>query len=742
MKILFLGTPEDKSYLAHLKPLVGDATVFLNLREVTTWTEALMQCKAKGATAIISTSLALLKRLTFMENSNPSINNYAGSLFKRDGIEILFIDPLKQLITVHYGKFLTGHFIKKLTAPKDWIDVRLDLVDSFNFTFENPEAFYEKLSNAYICAVDIETSREPLAITTVGFTCIDDSFSRQSICSYILPMDSVASVAWLRKFVATDCIKVFQNGKYDLSYLTSWGAPVTNYAFDTATMFHSLYSELPKDLGFLQAFFVRNAQYWKDLAQSHDRMEQYRYNALDTWGTLLAALGWLHDAPKYAKTNFLQEFPLLFPCHLCEMTGVRQDEQARQLKEASLLQEIKDAEVSLSKMVGVPQFNAKSSVQVKKLLVALGCADIADSSDEKTLKKAAFRHPLNAHIVDKILDIRGLTKLASTYLSKKDYHGRILYSLNPHGTDTGRLASREHHFWTGLNIQNIPRGKEFKHTIQADDDFELYECDLEQAESRDTAFASGDEHLITAVSGTRDFHSINASAFFGRSYESIYDDVKRKSLDKPLRDLAKRVNHGANYLMGEDVLVDTMGLTNIYAAAAALKLPKLWTPKQIAADLLGRFHKTYPYLSQVFYPAVVKEVMQTKKLSSKATHDAPYQAAMAGWVRACFKDPSKDKRAKNAYVAHVAQSLNAMTLNKAFMRVFYELALAHPNDFRLLAQIHDSIFFMVRKGRHDLAIKVKEFMEVPVRIQSYDGKVREFTVPAELKGPATRWSDL
>jgi hypothetical protein len=76
-----------------------------------------------------------------------------------------------------------------------------------------------------------------------------------------------------------------------------------------------------------------------------------------------------------------------------------------------------------------------------------------------------------------------------------------------------------------------------------------------------------------------------------------------------------------------------------------------------------------------------------------------------------------------------------MVLNKAYMRVFYDIAIspAHRGNFKLLAQIHDSIFFQYREGHEYLADMVKERMEVPVRIRDIKGIERTFTVPAALK---------
>jgi hypothetical protein len=89
-----------------------------------------------------------------------------------------------------------------------------------------------------------------------------------------------------------------------------------------------------------------------------------------------------------------------------------------------------------------------------------------------------------------------------------------------------------------------------------------------------------------------------------------------------------------------------------------------------------------------------------------------------------------------------------MTLNKAFMVVFYEIALhpEHSKHFKLCAQIHDSILFQFREGHEYLAEMVRKAMEIPVTITGYDSVTRTFTVPAAIKAGkdgkgAKYWSD-
>ena len=759
--ILFWGALADKAYLPMLKGCVGSATTFLRLEAVTTLTTVKMYCSQKGITRVISSSQSLLKLLlNWDKRAAPSLSNYAGSYFKIQGlkendpeIEVVFIAPLKQIATVPYGKFVASRIITKLTKPAKWF--KPTKFDGFVIlTASNETEQFTDLSKAALVCIDIETYRENASIRCLsytGFFYTEGGWTSQSV---VLPLDSDFNLAIMRKWNwELKAPKIFQNGKYDIAYLTRYNAPVYNYLYDTANLFHSWYSELPKDLGFLNSFFIREAVYWKDLAQTNDLHEYYRYNALDTWGTGNAFLAMMLEAPEYAMQNYLLEFPLTFPCHLCEMTGIHRDMD--KLTEAREEQDkiIAEASASLNKILGVEEgtcFNVNSPIQMKALLKILGCVDLK-SADEKNLTKARFRHPLNARIINHVLVIRKARKLVSTYLtagkefSRQDSSGsRILYSLNPHGTDSSRLASKEHHFWCGLQVQNIPRGPAVKRTLKADPDFLLCEVDLEQAESRDTAYISGDPTLIYNVEESPDFHCSNAASFFGVPFEEMFDIATGKVLNKELRTLGKPVNHGANYNMGAYVLIDTMGEENIVKAKRLLGLNKFMSYLQVAEYLLEQFHKTYPMIKGTFYAGVIEEILTTSMLSSKAMHhpwDDPkgtaydYDEGKAAWTRYCFGDPSKSKPQLNRYIAHPPQSLNAQTLNISFLSVFHDIAIhpKHSKNFKLLAQIHDSIIFQYREGHEYLADMVVERMEVPLTLKGYDGKIRTFVVPAGAK---------
>lgn len=785
--ILFWGTGYDKEYLPYLKGTMRNFTTFLRADPVTTISQVQLYCHTKHITRVISTSLTLLKKLLCWDKRKaPSLANYAGSHFKiktydydtsGEYIEIVFIQPLKHMVTVPYGKFMTERTIGKLTRPNDWYEptpfTGFDML-----TASNEESLHRLFSGCFLICIDIETFKENATIRCLSYTgfyynqlSCEGEHLREGIqsTSVVLPMDSEYNLSIMRKWNLLPAPKVMQNGKYDISYLARYNAPVVNYLYDTAHLFHSWYSELPKDLGFLNAFFLREATYWKDLAETNDLHEYYRYNALDTWGTGNVWLAMLLEAPEYAIQNYLLELPLIFPCHLAEMTGIERDMDKFAIAR-DMQQEIVDKySAQLNTILGIPEgqtFNVKSPKQVRAVLDMLGCKDIK-SGDEKSLKKARFRHPFNARIINLILRIRKARTLISNYLtagkefSRLDGTGnRFLFSLNPHGTDTGRLASKSHHFWCGDNVQKIPRPDPdsgipysiVKTTFKADPDFLLFEVDLEQAESRDTAYISGDTTLIHNVEHSPDFHCANASAFFGIPFEELYDVALSKKLNTKIRDIAKNVNHGANYNMGAFVLVETMGEENIVKAKSLLGLPLGWGYIRVAEYLLEQFHITYPAIKQTFYAGVIDEIGLKHKLISQAMHyctnedhyNTMVDAGVGTWVRRCFSDPSKSKPALNAYIAHPPQNLNAMTLNRAWWDVFTTIAMSpkHAPNFKLNAQVHDSILGQHRIGHEYLKDMVKEKMEIPVTIKGYDEVIRTFTVPADKSNSGTHWSDL
>lgn len=735
------GFDKDSSYLPRLKQLT-EANLTVNVIDASGKQlnlEFLRERMHAGGYDYLAFSHTQVLQL-ISGDSKAQLLDYAGSLFKlfhaplsHSYWECLCLNKLNRLVSISYEPFIVTRYLRKLSSPRSWLP--LAQVDYQVIT--NVGIYHQALEHLASCqliAVDIETLPS-LAIRCISYSGVQLVTGQPpSVQTWVLPTDSIDNVRWMRVINQLPTAKITQNGKYDISYLYLYNAVLTNWLWDTATAHHCWYAELPKKLDNLASFYIRDSRYWKGAHATKDLAELYEYAARDTHYTAGVFLAWLAESPQWAKDNYLAEFPVNYPAHVCEMTGIKLDSQRLEQVKAQKLEATNQAERRLAKLVGVPNFNCGSPKQVKALTKLLG-NELASTS-EKDLQKLANKHPLNKFLVDQILEIRGERKLISTYLKESIAwqfptacpEPRILYSINPHGTDTGRNASKSHHFWVGLNIQNIPRGDTIKQIALAEQGWYFGEADYSQAETRGTGYITGEEKLLQAVEGENDFHSFNASAFFGTPYDQIYDNSSGKTLDKGLRDLSKRVNHGANYNMGATVLVDTMGEPNVYKAGRLLGLPLSWSADKIASYLLDQFDKTYPKVRND-YQAWVKKQIATTKLLVGAT----------GWTRYCFGNPTTNKLDLNSYVAHCPQSLNAMIVNKAFMKVFYEVWLPNPDSFMLLAQIHDSILFQYRADRTDHIDAVARCMNIATPVTDISGKTRTLVVPTDIKGGGERW---
>jgi len=174
-----------------------------------------------------------------------------------------------------------------------------------------------------------------------------------------------------------------------------------------------------------------------------------------------------------------------------------------------------------------------------------------------------------------------------------------------------------------------------------------------------------------------------------------------------------------------------MGIENVLRARSMLRLPKNWTLLEVCRYLLAVFDKTYPIVRGPWYDKIKVDVITTHML-----------VGPTGWTRYCFGNPVRNKRDMNRYAAHPPQSLNAMTLNQAWLKVFYEVALPNPKDFKLCAQIHDSILFQYRVGRDDLIRSVHQCMLFDTAVVDTFGTSRILRVPVSMKAEGKTWADV
>lgn len=752
--ILLFLTPDDANYLSHFKQFVKDRQVFFITTIPQTATEIEIYCKSKGIKYVISTSVVVLNKIV-SSFDHQNLDNWAGSIYERGGISFLFLNPLKQLFSVPYGKFITERFVNKLVNPECWTRT-----PEFTYDILKPESaqdWYRRFQDSLAIAIDIETiSFEDFnkeyqtiirCICYTGLWLIED---KAVIHTVVIPIhennsaeDMLFYLAWMRKFNNLPQPKIFQNGLYDTGHLLCYSAPVYNYIFDTQSLFHSWYSELPKRLDFISAFLVHNIFYWKDLGKQGGKL--FEYNARDGWATMLSFLQLIKEMPNWAIKNYLLKFPLTVPCNYCNLEGVRINE----LERARLIEEYKTTYINMCnrlRHVFGEDFNVNSSKQVVSLMQFYGSIDIT-SSDKESVQKFSLRHPLNARYASQISKARKTAKIISTYLKPADFsialksskeqtyllkNGRMFYALNPDGTDTGRLSCKESIFWTGSQVQNQP--EKTKALWEADNGFILFEPDYETSESYCTGYSSGDNNLLAVLLSGKDFHATNAERFFGVPYNDIvvYINGIKEILNKDLRNLSKRTNHGATYDMMWFTLLSTMGEENVDRAKVLLKLPTYWTRRKVCEHLLECYDKAYPTVRTNWYNAIVTIASTVHMLVSPL-----------GWTRYCFGEPKKSKRHKDSLIAHVPQNMSVGIINEGFKELFWKVQVPNSKNFRLKAQVHDSILGQVRIGYEKLLLpKVKEILTRPTKVKDLvNGVERIMTIPVSMK-VGQNWANM
>jgi len=736
MIIGFFGAYSDQSHLPLFQQIVGTHALKVSLRPEEYLTSIAAKARATNLDAIITTDIqtatTLLKAIPDFRhpvNKNGalkklSIDDYAGSCFilpaaklgTTKDVRVLILNPLEHLRTTSTGQFIFKRFISKVTRPHDWFP-------QTQFTWEvwkpeNSAALLERFSRAKMLAVDIETWVDDphRRIRCVGYCAL---FADGSTHSVVVPFRDMLAHSFVRSLNAAQPPKILQNGMYDHAYFARWNCVCTNYLYDTQHLFHGWYSELPKRLDFITAFAIRDIRYWKDDSAGGE-WELFEYNARDCWATMNAWCSLMLEAPQWAKDNYLIEFPLIFPCLHTELDGLSLDKAIFDMKMAEAKTELDKRAAQLAAWFG-PDFNPASPDQCQRLLTVLGMKGV-ESADAKAMNSCAAASPFNTRVVSEVLAYRKQAKLLSTYFKwEKFWNGRLYYRTNPAGTETGRLASTESSFWTGLQIQNIPQGAAVKSWVVADEGYLIAENDYSQSEARCVAYMSGCTSLIDLVESDRDYHSWNAHKFFGVPYEEV---------TKALRQLAKRVGHGANYCMGPAVLLDTMGPKAVAEARQLLKLPTSWTLLMVCQHLLKTYELAYPEVKRDWYDNIKRTISLTKKLVSPL-----------GWTRAFFSDPTKSKSAMNAAVAHGPQNLSVQIINKCFYRIWRDSVYGDLRGrIRVKAQIHDSILYCYKDTEVPSIVSAR--MAQPEIIKDCGNVTRTLLIPNDVSHGERSWAAL
>ncbi len=519
-----------------------------------------------------------------------------------------------------------------------------------------------------------------------------------------LPEDMEEAKTLLRPlapfFADPEKVKVAQNGKFDLKFLSRYDLHAVPPLWDTMLAHYLLDPEARHGLDHLSETLLRyrpipieqligKGSKQRNMRQLEPR-EVLPYAAEDADLTLQL---YHHLRPQIEGEEHLRslfydiEMPLVGVLLEMEQAGVRVDVDLLESAIVDLSTELERIEEDFRRYTPGDPVNINSPKEVGDFLFGhLGLSEKPKktrtgqySTREEDLEMVADRHPA----VRLVLDYRGLSKLVNTYLVPlpmmvNPMTGRIHTTYHQAKTATGRLSSSD------PNLQNIPvrdeQGREIRKAFTANDPDagDLFvSADYSQVELRLMAHLSGDSSLIEAFRHGADIHAATAAKIFGIPREEVTGEMRRK---------AKTANFGI-----------------IYGISAFGLSARLGIPRGEAKELIDGYFSSFPGVKRY----IDKTIEQA--------HKDGYVDTLFGRRRYIQNINSRNRNlvanAERMAINAPIQGTAADIIKVAMVRVARRL---REEGFRsqMILQVHDELCFTVPGDeRERLVAMVKEEME-------------------------------
>lgn len=578
--------------------------------------------------------------------------------------------------------------------------------------------------------------------------------SKWSIFTYTIDFCQEWQMEFVRQLMATSIPKVFSNGMYDVQYLLRWRIPTVAYLHDSEYWLRSIVPDLTGwySLQSQSNFFLLDSVYWKDGREATSRSAYRTYCARDCHNTAHVSIAELAGTfTREVVRNFVIRFARVPYSVSSSMSGmevdVEQRDKLRRIYEDAYYDANREVRAIFGCNEGQDQKLLPYFQGMAKLAKALNLPDAPSTingTGKDEIRDLSAVHPMFGRALKPIKTARRYQKWLATYISMDyfcegmnggtDMHsGRnyMLWTLQPFGTGTGRFASNGSCFWVGMSAHTLPG--EMRSMLKAPDGYVFCTSDAPQSESRVTAHEAMCPAMKEATESEHDFHALNASAFFGVPYESIYDDAACKTLNKPLRDLSKRTNHGANYNMGDYVMLTTMGIVYVREAQRLLGLPETMKPKQVTAHLLQAFAERYKEVKHDWVVKLVLDVCTYGRLKFQ----------VGGYSPLVIGDPVNHKPDLNTVIATTPQGESAyisivgsMTLFAAWLR--------GDSPVKPVLQLHDENISLVPKGTvmADVDRHYLDCCSNSYTVAWVNGETTQLSIPVGEVVVGNNWSQL
>ena len=398
------------------------------------------------------------------------------------------------------------------------------------------------------------------------------------------------------------------------------------------------------------------------------------------------------------------ELPLVQVLASMELAGARIDVKALKEYSVTLTRQMNSLEEECHRLAGIP-FNTASPAQVGEVLFDYLKIDPKAkktktgqySTTEDILLKLRQRHPL----VDKILELRGIRKLLSTYVNAlpaliNPKTGRIHTTYNQTVTATGRLSS------TNPNLQNIPvrndEGKEIRRAFIPADGNVFFSADYSQIELRLVADLSHDQTMLEAFANDHDIHAITAARIYHKPLEAVTGDERRK---------AKTANFGI-----------------LYGISAFGLAQRLNIPRDEAKMLIDGYYTTFPQVRDY----IDRSIAQAREQGYVTTVYGRRRMLPDINSRNAVVRGFSERNAINAPIQGTAADVIKLAMVRIYQRFKRE-----GIQSQMILQVHDELNFDVIPGELEAVqrIVIEEMEGV------YKGNVRL----TASHGAASNWLD-
>jgi len=424
-------------------------------------------------------------------------------------------------------------------------------------------------------AIDIEGG------SSTGITCI--SVARDRHNAFIVPFDffsveeTVQIILALKSKLEDPTIRyILQNALYDTFHLYHcFKIVVRNVHWDTMLSSWELYCELPKALD-VQTSFWTDVPYYKYQRTIEDKLTHYAYCCRDSCVTYEIAECHAALMTPTMIEHFQLNMCMLYLANYFQIRGIAYNALAASNKLAELRVILAELSRRITTRAGRP-INVNSPAQLSKLLyvdnalpkqhppskTGRGLDKSKTTTDVKALLKLSILRPIP--LLDEILLYRNIEKTCQTLEKGHDPDLRMRCGYSVVGTDTGRFACYKSPTGSGDNLQTIT--KHLRYLFTADPNKHFFQADLAGADG--WTVAAHCQRLGDSTMMEDYMYGIKPARVIGLMFTEgeAVSRMPRAELHARSKAIGsgdtewlyftcKRVQHGTNYLLGIDTMID------------------------------------------------------------------------------------------------------------------------------------------------------------------------------------------